>query len=269
MQPEKQESTWIYEAWGWAELHRWQIVLGAVGLLGLIIAGYVYFWYRGHTELRANQALLALSPPDQAEKKNSPGHEAFVKLASEFGSSQTATRALLLAAGELYQAGKYAEARGYFEEVVRRDTSGLLAPLAALGMASCLDAENKLDEAFAAYQQVVAKYPEDPVAGRARLALAALHEARGQPAEALKIYDSLVADRKSGTAGAEASVKREVLLREHPELAAASAPAQLPVITPVGDGAPPASPNPTPPAAPAPGSSSPNGTSGTAPPPVP
>jgi tetratricopeptide (TPR) repeat protein len=243
MQPEKPESVWIYEAWAWAEVHRRHLILAAVGVLGLIVGGYVYFWLRGQTELRANQALLALAPPDRAEARTGAGgHDAFVKLATEYGSSSAATRALLLAAGELFQAGRYAEARQRFAEVERRDGSGLLAPLAALGAAACLDAENKLDEARAAYQQVVAKYPDDPVAGRARLALAALHETRGEFAEALKIYDSLAADRKSGRAGMEATVKREVLLKQHPELAPRSAPAQPAAITPVGDGAPPAAP---------------------------
>lgn len=270
MQPEKQESVWIYEAWAWAEVHRRHLILGAVGLLGLIVGGYVYFWFRGQTELRANQALLAIASPDRAGDKAGSGHEAFVRLASEYGSSSAATRALLLAAGELFQAGKYAEARERFAEVERGDRSGLLAPMAALGVAACLDAENKLDEAQAAYQQVVNKYPDDPVAARARLALAALHESRGQPAEALKLYDSLIADRKSGRAGMEASVKREVLLKQHPELAAPVASAQPAVITPVGDGAPPAAPASNP-AAPAPGAgqASPSGPADTGSPPGP
>jgi predicted negative regulator of RcsB-dependent stress response len=263
MQPEKQESTWIYEAWAWAELHRRQLVLGAVGVLLLIVGGYVFFWYRGQHELQANHALLTLTPAGRAEEKSGPGHDAFEQLATRYGSSRAAVRALLLAAGELYQAGKYAEARARFEEVVARDDTGLLAPMAALGAATCLDAEDKLDAAMAAYQQVIAKYPDDPVSGRARLALAALHEARGQFAEALKIYDSLQADRAAGRAAMEASVKRDSLLKQHPELAPATAPATPPVITPMGAGAPPATaapatpPDPstnaaTPPAAPAP-----------------
>ncbi len=248
MQPEKQESTWIYEAWAWAELHRRQLVLGAVGVLLLIVGGYVFFWFRGQNELQANHALLALTPAGRAEEKSGPGHEAFVQLAARYGSSQTAVRALLLAAGELYQAGKYAEARTRFEEVVVRDDTGLLAPMAALGVATCLDAEDKVDAAMTAYRQVIAKYPDDPVSGRARLALAALHEARGEFAEALKIYDSLQADRTAGRAAMEASVKRETLLRQHPELAPTTAPAAPPVITPMGAGAPPAaSPSTTPP----------------------
>lgn len=240
MHPERQESTWLYDALAWLEVHRKRLITAGVAALALVVAAYIYVWLRGEAELQANNALLALDPASRTPEKSGAGHDAFVQMAAQHGSSQTAVRALLLAAGELYQAGKYAEAQARFEEVAARDDTALLAPMAALGAAACLDAQDKVDAALAAYQQVVAKYPEEPVAGRAQLATAMLHEARGQFAEALKIYDSLMADRNSGRAGMEASVKREALLKQHPELAATIAPAPPPVAIPMGDGAPPA-----------------------------
>lgn len=239
MHPERQESTWLYDALAWLEVHRKRLVTAGVVVLALIVAAYIYVWLRGEAELQANNALLALDPASRSTGKTGVGHDAFVQMAAQHGSSQSAVRALHLAAGELYRAGKYAEAQARFEEVAARDDTGLLAPMAALGVAACLDAQDKVDAALAAYQQVVAKYPEEPVAGRAQLAIAALHEARGQFAEALKMYDSLVASRTSGRAGMEASVKREALLKQHPELAATITPAPLPVAIPMGDGAPP------------------------------
>ncbi len=255
MQSEQQESAWIFEAWAWAETHRLHLVVGAAGVLGLVVAGYVYFWHQGRTELEANHALLALTSADRTSSEQGPSPETLLQVAGRYDSTQAATRARLLAAGELFAAGKYAEAQAQFEEVVARDASGLLAPMAALGVAACLDARDQTDAALAAYQNVVSRYLDDPVSGRARLAMAALHVSAGRPAEALKLYDSLLADRQAGRAAMEASVKRETLLKQHPELATtATAPAVPPVITPVGAGAPegagvsPAS-NPPPPAA--------------------
>lgn len=239
MQSEQQESIWIYEVWAWAETHRRLLVLGAVGVLGLVVAGYVYFWHLGRTELEANHALLALTSTRLTGEGESPRPEALLQVAAQYDSTLAATRARLLAAGELFAAGKYAEAQAQFEAVAAHDQSGLLAPMAALGVAACLDARDQVDAALAAYQKVVSQYPDDPVSGRARLALAALQVSAGRPAEALKIYDSLLGDRRAGRAGMEASVKREALLKQHPELAETAAPPAVPpVITPVGAGAP-------------------------------
>lgn len=223
MHPEQQESTGLYEALAWLELHRKQVIRGAVAILAIVVALYVYFWMRHQGELKANQAVLALEPGEPGA--DNPGATAgdFLKVADAHGSTTAAARALLLAAGELFREGKYAEARSHFERAGAADSSGILAPMAALGAAACLDAQNQPDAAITAYQQVIARYPDEPAAARARLAIAGLHEARGDWEAALKLYEALQSSPNPGQASMEAAGRKETILKLHPELARTNA----------------------------------------------
>ncbi len=220
MQPEPQQSAWLYEALAWLELNRKRVITGIVLVLAVIVAGYIFFWSRHQAEINANDALLALKPSTSASEDQKAAAAAdFLRVAEAHSSSSVADRALLLAAGDLYREGRYAEAQTQFQKALDQDRSSALAPVAALGVAASLDAQNKVDEALAAYQAVVARYGEAPASARAKFAMALIHEGRNEPREALRIYDELTTSRKMGRASMEASIKRENLLKLHPELA--------------------------------------------------
>jgi predicted negative regulator of RcsB-dependent stress response len=218
MQPEKQESTWLYEALAWFELNRTRVITAVVAGLGLIVAGYIYLWMRGQAELEANQTLLALRA-NAGPNESAASAADFLKVAEAHASTRAADRAVLLAAGQLFRDGRYAEAQPHFEKLAASDRGGLLGPLAALGVAACLDAQDRVDAALPKYQSVVSDYPSHPVAARAKFAMALLQESRGEPTQALRLYDELMASPNAGRAAMEASVKREALLKQHPELA--------------------------------------------------
>jgi tetratricopeptide (TPR) repeat protein len=244
MQSEPQQSTWLYEVLAWLELNRKAVIWAFVGILALVVAGYVYFWSRQVAEVRANEALLALRPRAAVDEKEKAAEAAdFLRFAEQHASTDAAERALMLAAGELYREGRYAEAQAAFRKALERNRRGPLAPTAALGVAASLDAQDQVDAAFPAYQAVVADFPDTPASARARFALALLHETRNQPEQALKIYDELTTARKFGRASMEASVKREALLKQHPELARTNASVALPPITVVADTNAPAATN--------------------------
>lgn len=233
MTQKEQESAWLYEVWAWLEVNRKRVIVGAVGALVVVVIGYVLFWKRGQTELNADDALLSLRPTAAASgAKPAASPEDFLKVAAEHASTAAAERALLLAAGRFYDEGKYAEAQAQYEKALGHDASGLLAPLAALGVATSLDAQDKVDAAMAAYQAVVSKYPDSPAAADAKMAMAFLHESRNEPEQALKLYDEVAANRAAGRTAMEASTKREELLKVHPELAKTNTPVALPAAIP-------------------------------------
>ncbi len=233
MHPESSESTWIYEALAWIELNRKWLIGGGVVVLAIIVGGYIYDWHAKHVELEANKALFALESRAGGQDQPSPlSATDLLAIVSEHAGTSAAQRALLLAAGDMYAQGKYAESHAQFEKFVAQHSSSPLAPTAALGIASCLDAQDKLDQAIVAYQRLITRHPAEPAAARARLNLALIHETRNQPDQALRLYDELNKPNTYGAVATEASRRRERLLLKNPQLAPTNATATTTVVKP-------------------------------------
>ena len=220
MQFDTTDSTWVYELLAWVEANRKRVMLGAGALCLVILAVYLYVWQRNQTELAASRALLELraiaSSPDSPPVASA---SEFLKVADQYGSTRAGERALLLAAGDLFSHGQYAEAQRQFQKFLEERAGSPLAPIAALGVAASLDAQDKVDAALAAYQGIVSRYATDPVAERAKLATAALYEAKHQPEQALKVYDQMLKPATYSGLASQAAMMRERLLEKFPKLA--------------------------------------------------
>ena len=84
---------------------------------------------------------------------------AYLKVASEYPKSAAGLQALLLAAADQFEKGKYAEAQQQFERIVREHRESPLASEAMLGVAASLDAQGKTAEATTAYKNLVDRQP--------------------------------------------------------------------------------------------------------------
>jgi len=220
MQPEgSSESTKIYEWLAWLELHAKQVIYGAVAAVVVIIGLYVYVWHRGETELEADEALILQLARTDEEGKPQFRPSDLLQLAEERSSTSAAEQALLHAAAEYYRERQYAEAQRVFERLVRERPDSLWAPIAALGAAVCMDAQDKADEAAAAYRKVIQEYGDHPAAAEARYKLALLYETQGKLKEANDLYNELGNPDRFGMLAMRAIQRREKILREHPELA--------------------------------------------------
>jgi TolA-binding protein len=179
-------------------------------------------------EAEAYAALFRLGLPMMpVEAGAAPSASGYLKLAGEYPHTGAGQQAMLLAAGVLYKSGNYAEARVQFEKYLNQHGDSLLAPTAAFGLASALDALNQIDDAQKALQAVISHYPTSSVVPQAKLALARLFETKKQPDQALKIYDQLAQSTTADTWAAEARMRREELLVRFPALAPVE-PASLP-----------------------------------------
>jgi predicted negative regulator of RcsB-dependent stress response len=225
MQPVTTDSAKLYEFLAWLELNKKRVVavIGAALLLFLVV--YIYLHYREQNELAASRALLALRPPPQeGGPAPSTSPTDLLKVASEYGSTSAGERALLLAAGNLYAEGRYADAQKQFELFRQSHSGSPLAPIAAFGIASSLDALDQVDAALGAYQSVVNQFPDDAVAARSRLAMAVLHETKNQNEQAYRIYDELSKQAGAGDVVSEAAQRLEKLQRRFPQLGRTNAP---------------------------------------------
>ena len=221
----------------WLEVHKWQIAVAAAVVAIAVGAVVIYSSYRQERELQANTALLkAQRAADQQATDQRPSAERLLQVASDFGGTEAANRALLLAGRALFDAGKFAEASRQFEAFLRDSGGSSLAPSAAFGIAACLDAQGKTNEAVAAYQGVQTTYPNSSPATQARLALAGLFEAGKDYAQAVKLYSELSTPGQPSAWGLEAGMRRENLLRLHPELAVTNAPALTPPVSAAASG---------------------------------
>ena len=220
MSSQSTESTASVEFLAWLEVNKKRVIIAAVAIGAVAGVLALYRYHQNEVEAQANQALFKIQAAAESAgpDKKSPDAAGLIKVADEFKGTSAGSRARLLAAGALFEGGKYAESRAQFENYLQQDPSSTFASTAAYGIAASLDAEGKAPEAIAAYQNVVARYGTSAAATQAKLALAGLNEGRKDFTQALRLYGELTGTTAQTAWSMEAMQRREALLREHPEL---------------------------------------------------
>jgi len=216
----------MIEFLAWIEVNKKKLLIGIVAAAAVIGAYSIHQWHHGQAEAEASAALLKLDRPGgAAETAPEPNAQAYLQVVAAHPGTSAAGRALLFAADAFFRDGKFAEAHTQFAVYLREYPENPLAPIAALGVAACLDSMNKTNEALAAYKDLLSRFAGSAVIAQAKLGLARLYETRDEPAQALKVYDELTRPNVQSTWSSEASMWREQLLSRHPELAKTNAPA--------------------------------------------
>lgn len=219
------ESTRSVEWLAWFEVNKFKLLILAIALILVISGVALYRAKRAADEQSAWSALAAIEiPASRNSKTGLPSSEALLQVAAAHPGTEAALRAVLLAGQALYEQEKYPEARGQFERVLRDSESSELNPVASFGIAACLDSEGKSTEAMTAYQGIVTKHRGTGVGNQASLAIGRIQESRKEFSQALKTYDELVRPNAPSTWSADASMRRELLLMAHPELAPTNRP---------------------------------------------
>ena len=212
------------KAWAWFEANKKQTIWGATGLaaVGLVVSFFLY--HQKQTEIAASEALSNLAAPQLMGSGRGDSAETYLKVVATYPKSRAAGRALLLAAGKLFEEGKYAEAHTQFERFTREYADSSFRGQALLGMAACLDAQGKSNEAATAYKNLIDRYPTDPVLPQARFALARLYAAQNKPELARNLLEEVERNNPYGSLGAEAGMRLEELKIKYPQLAAPPTP---------------------------------------------
>ena len=214
MSSESQGSSLQMDLLAWYEINKRAVF---IGIALMIVAAAVLIVWKNRVQSRvtdASQALLALQT--KAGDTNTIPVDQLIAVAQKHAGTPAAVQANLLAARELFQQGRYSEARARFDAVASESGSDL-QPIGLYGLAASLDAENKLSEAVSAYQAVITFPSAGALANQARLAKARVHETLKQPKEALALYDA-ISRSESPTLANDAMMRKAALLRLHPEL---------------------------------------------------
>jgi TolA-binding protein len=200
----------------WFEENKRLIAIGFGLVSAAVVVGIVNRNIKDSAERSANAAMFAVLAPGA----KSVSADALAKVAADHSGTKAAERAQLLAAAQLFEEGRHADAQKAFEAFDASYPDSALASTAVLGIAAALDAQNKTAEAISAYAAFISRFQDDALLTDARLSKARVHEAVGQFKEALALYDEL--GRGGFNAAAQdAALRRANLLQAHPELAPA------------------------------------------------
>jgi len=217
MESDLTESALFYKLWAWRDKNRKQLLYGLVALVigGLIVA----FWFAHGNEKQkdANSALAALTSRNVGAASGAPTADAFLKVNSDYPDTDAGQRALLLAAGDLFAAGKYDDAMAEFNKFLKDYNSSPLAAQAALGVASCYDASGKTNDAVSGYQGVLDRYPSQNVVAQAKLRLGILLEAQGKYRDARNQFEDLARNFPQTMIASEGISRLQELDAAHPE----------------------------------------------------
>lgn len=216
----------------WLEENKRTLGIGFAVVSAVVVTLIVQKNLQASAEAEANQALLAAL--GSSAKAGGPTAAELSKVAAQHAGTAAAERSEFLAATQLFEEGKYAEAQKAFEAFNQSHADSLLGGAATYGVASALDAQNKLADAVAAYARFISGFATDALVPQARLSKALIHESLKQYPEAVALYDDLSKDTTS-MAAQEASTRRAALIQAHPELtpAVTNAPAAKPAVKPV------------------------------------
>jgi len=194
----------------WLDKNRKLLIQAAAVLAVAALVVSFYLWNKGQKEVAAGEALSDISGANAAAD--------YLKLAEQYPNTAAAPHAVLRAAGDLFDNGKYPEAQAQYERLTRDYPDSTLRVAASLGLAACLDAQGKIADAITRYSDFIQHYPSDAAISQARAALGRLYEAQGKPDKALQIYQEVQRAEANSSFGMEAAMRAQAVLAQHPEL---------------------------------------------------
>lgn len=185
-------------------------LVAAAAVVALIAA--LFIWNKNQAEIKASQALSQTEVQiTLSGGKRDSASDAYLKLASEYPSTQAAGRAILQAGAGLFAQGKYADAQAQFERFAREYTSSPFLPQAMLGVAASLEAQGKTDDAIKAYEAVAKNHSASPVTPQAEFAQANILQSQGKFQEAWFLFEKLARGGLNTSIGSEAGMRAEEL----------------------------------------------------------
>ena len=229
MDSEATQSADFYKLVAWLHKNQKQVLVAAVAVL-LVGGGiFAYTAISKQKEISAGEALSDLRPPRTAPgtQPTPVSPDAYLKVAADHPGTSGGARALLMAAGAFFEAGKFKDAQTQFQRFVADYPENPLVTQARIGVAASLEAQGEAAQATAKYQEIISQHPNDSVAPQAKSALARLYVAQGKNAEAFKLYEELAKTGNNDTWSAEAAIQAEELMAKHPELKPAPTPPML------------------------------------------
>jgi predicted negative regulator of RcsB-dependent stress response len=207
MQTQDGPAEFFFKLWPKLEQNKNLLIGGGVAILVAAFAGYFISSQRAQKEIDAGEALTAalINPAATASSTQTAG--SLEVIADKYSGTAAAGRAQVQAAAAMFDSGNYTGAQAGFEKYLNSNAVGPLAAVAALGIAKCLEAQDKLDQAIAAYQRVTSSYGGSSCAGPAEYALGRICEQQNKLPDAMAHYEKVMNSTLSGSLSNEARAR--------------------------------------------------------------
>jgi len=200
------------------EEHKSTIIKVGVCLFLAYTVIYSVTYFKDQKEKNASAALLALRVDRSADEKEASSGAEFLAIADDFAGTKAAPRAVLLAAGQYFKKGKYAESQSAYQRFQADFPGHPLSDSAALGLAATVEAQGKTSDALSSYKNLLTQFSDSHIAGQAELAVARINEAQGKLEDAFSTYEKLADPTTDSRWSFVARSSRDRLLKDHPEL---------------------------------------------------
>ena len=208
--------------WVWFETNKTRAIGGAVAIAVVALVVSFVVWRHDEKVKNAGEALSSVMLQAVTTPNAQPATaEVFLKVAGQYPDSSAAERAILLAGGDYFIAGKFDDAKATFDRFTREHRGSPFMGQALLGIAACLDAQGKTNEAVIAYKEIVDRRPGETIVPQAKFALARLYESQGLPEKARPLFEDVWRDNQRNSLGSEAGMRLEELNVKFPSLATA------------------------------------------------
>jgi predicted negative regulator of RcsB-dependent stress response len=220
---------WHLVAWFHANRNRVLPITAIILVIGAGIGGFI--WHKNYVETQAAAALSNIKPPTSAQESGAPNAAnalPYVKVADDYAGTRGAARALLIAGGIQFDAGKFDVSQATFRRFISEYSENPLANLALLGVAASLEAQGKTAEAATAYDDLIKRHQADSTTPQAKSALARLYVAQDKPEQAMHLYEELARANNNDTWSVEAGIQLQELLAKYPNLKKPVASAPVP-----------------------------------------
>jgi tetratricopeptide (TPR) repeat protein len=229
VQPGADQGTDVYELLAWFYSNRKQVIT-VLTVVAVVAAGIgIYVMQKNHREEVAAAALGDIRPPASMQDDALLTSAApYLKVAENYAGTRAAERALILAGGILFDAGKFDDSRAAFDRFMSQYSSSPFAAQALLGVAASLEAQGKTADAAARYEDLVRHHGSDSSTVQAKSALARCYVALNKPEQALAIYEELTKAKGNDTWSSEAQIQAHELIVKFPNLVKPKTPALLP-----------------------------------------
>jgi TolA-binding protein len=216
-QSETQSTDLYLKAVQWMHEKRKPLLIGAIVIVALGIIWAYAAWNKAKNEADANAQFFATP---RGVMVSAASATPLLNLASAYPNTPAGEHARVLAAEELFTAGKYAEAEKQFSDFINNYPDSALIPQAKVGRAASLEAEGKTSEAIEKYHEIILTCPSEMnIISPAKLTLARLYEESNQLQQAMNYYIELARVQNPNDPWvAEARERAQLLASKHPEL---------------------------------------------------